>query len=190
MYKTIVVVCLMTALMLPGRTIAQVMPLPAMEEIRADLQKAHTDTGQANAMLNLALSYVFRPGEYKSDLDSAVLWVKRAEDLNRSVQDKRIEAKAFFVYSNILREGGNTTAGHEYIERSLAVYKTIDAPTDMGEAWIEEANYYSGDYNEVIKKKRVNFVKWFGHSSNDRATNSAGSDALKNIGDIDNVLKR
>jgi len=57
-------------------------------------------------MLNLALSYVYKPGENKSDLDSAMLWVKQAENINRKVQDKRIGAKAFFVYSNILREGG------------------------------------------------------------------------------------
>ena len=185
MYKTIVVVYLMTALSLSG--IAQPMPLPSMEEIRADMKKAHTDTGRANAMLDLALSYVFRPGEYKNDLDSAMLWVKQAETINRPVQDKHIEAKALFVYSNLLREGGNTTAGHEYIERSLAVYKTIDAPSDMGEAWIEEANYYSGDYEEVIKKKRVNFVQalaLFKRSDNKLRE----ADALKNIGDIDNVL--
>ena len=186
MYKAVVVVvCFMTALSLPAR--AQVMPLPSMEEIRADLKKTHPDTGRADLLLNLALSYVFRPGEYKSDLDSAMLWAKQAENLNRTLQDKRIEAKTFFVYSNILREGGNTTAGHEYIERSLAAYKTIDAPYDMGEAWIEEANYYSGDYNEVIKKKRVNFVQAFALFK--RSGNKLReADALKNIGDIDNVL--
>src|ERR1700722_2392267 len=102
MYKTIVVVCLMTALSLSG--IAQPMPLPPMEEIRADMKKSHTDTGRADAMLNLALSYVFRPGEYKSDLDSARICTKQAEEINRQKQDKRIEAKTFFVYSNILRE--------------------------------------------------------------------------------------
>ena len=52
---------------------AQVMPLPSMEELRADLKKARTDTGRADLMLNLALSYVFRTGEEKSDLDSAAI---------------------------------------------------------------------------------------------------------------------
>src|SRR5260221_8993886 len=109
MYKTVVLACFMTAILLPG--MAQVMPLPSMEEIRADMKKAHTDTGRANLMLNLALSYVYRPGENKSDLDSAVLWAKQVENINRPLSDKRIEAKTYFVYSNILREGGNATAG-------------------------------------------------------------------------------
>jgi hypothetical protein len=59
MYKTVVFVSFMTALLLPG--MAQVMPLPSMEDIRADPEKAHTDTGRADLMLNLALSYVYRP---------------------------------------------------------------------------------------------------------------------------------
>jgi hypothetical protein len=58
MYKAVVLVCLMTALLLPGR---------------------------ANLTLNLALSYVYRPGEYKSDLDSAMPWAKQAENTNRAL---------------------------------------------------------------------------------------------------------
>ena len=185
MYKTVVLGCLMTALMLTG--MAQVMPLPSMEEIRTDMKKAHTDTGRADVMLNLALSYVFRTGEYKSDLDSAMLWVRNAEHINREVQDKRIKAKAFFVYSNILREGGDTSAGRKFILQSLAVYRTVDAPSDMGEAWLEAANYYSGDNNEMIRKKRVNYLEaltLFERSGNKLRQ----ADALKNIGDFDKVL--
>jgi two-component system, sensor histidine kinase PdtaS len=185
MYKAVVLVCLMTALLLPG--LAQVMPLPSMEQIRADMKNAHTDTGRANLMLNLALSYVYRPGEYKSDLDSAMLWAKQAENINRAVQDKRIEAKSYFVYSNILREGGNTAAAHKYIEQSLAIYRTIDAPSDMAEAWIEESNYYSFDDKEGIKKKRESFLRAV--PLFERAGNKLReADALKNIGDFDKVL--
>jgi tetratricopeptide (TPR) repeat protein len=185
MYKTVVLVCFMTALLPPG--LAQVMPLPSMEEIRADMKKPHTDTGRADLMLDLALSYVYRPGEYKSDLDSATLWTKQAENINQVALDKRIEAKSYFVYSNILREGGNTTEGHEYIERSLEAYRTIDAPSDMGEAWIEESSYYAGDENEVIKKKKASFQQAL--TQFERAGNKLRqADALKNIGDFDKVL--
>ena len=185
MYKTAVLACCMTVLLLHG--MAQVMPLASMEEIRADMKKVHTDTGRADLMLNLALSYVFRPGEYKSDLDSAMLWARNAENINRTVHDKRIEAKTFFTWSYILREGGNPTAAHKYIERSLALYRTIDAPSDMGEAWIEESNYYSFDDKEGIKKRRASFLQalvLFKQAGNKLRE----ADALKNIGDFDKVL--
>ena len=185
MYKAVILVCVSTALLLPG--MAQVMPLPSVEEIRAGMAKTHTDTGRADGMLNLALSYVYRPGEYKSDLDSAMRWAKQAEAVNRQSQDKRIEAKTDFVYSNILREGGDTAAGHACIDKSLALYGTIDAPSDRGEALIEAANYYSGDDDGMIKKKRANFVAalaLFKRSGN----RLREADVLKNIGDFDNVL--
>jgi two-component system, sensor histidine kinase PdtaS len=185
MYKIVVLGCFTTALMLTG--MAQPMPLPSMEEIRAGMKKARTDTGNADGMLNLALSYVFRPGEEKSDLDSAMLWAKQAENINRTAKDKRIEAKSYFVYSNILREGGNAKAGHEFIERSLALYRTIDAPSDMGEALLEACNYYSGDDNEVIKKRRASYLQameLFKQAGNKLRE----ADALKNVGDFDNVL--
>jgi two-component sensor histidine kinase len=185
MYKTIVLICLITALSFPG--MAQPMPLPPMKEIRADIKKVSTDTGRADRMLNLALSYVFKPGEYKSDLDSAMLWVNQAENINRRLQDKRTEAKTYFVYSNIFREGGNPAAGHAYIERSLAIYTTIDAPSDKAEALIEACNYYSGDDDGMIKKKRLRFVEALALFK--RAGNKLReADCLKNIGDFDNVL--
>jgi len=185
MCKTLLLACCMTAFMI--RCTAQVMRLPPMEDICADLRKAHTDTGRADLMLNLALSYVFKPGEYKSDLDSARLWGKQAENINFRVHDKRIAAKTFFVYSNIQRESGNSAAGHEAIERSLALYRTIDAPSDMGEALIEETNYFSGDDDEMFKKKKINFGEAL--SLFKRAGNKLReADALKNLGDFDNVL--
>jgi len=185
MYKTVVIVCFMTALSLPG--MAQVMPLPPMGEIRAELKKAGTDTGRANGMLNLALSYVYRPGEYKSDLDSAMNWSKQAENINRAVRDKRIAAKTFFAFSNILREGGNAEAGRKYIDQSLAIYRTIDAPSEMAEALIEESNYFSFDENEGIKKRRGNYqqaLALFKRSGN----RLREADALKNMGYFDDAL--
>jgi two-component system, sensor histidine kinase PdtaS len=187
MRKIFLLTCCMTALMLP--CMAQVMRLPPMEDIRADLRKTHTDSGRADLLLNLALSYVFKPGEFKSDLDSARLWTKQAESINARLKDKRLEAKTFFVYSNIQREGGNSTAGHQAIERSLALYKTIDAPSDMAEALIEETNYYSGDDDAMYEKKKVNYAQaldGFKHSGN----RLREADALKNIGDFDNALDK
>jgi two-component sensor histidine kinase len=187
MYKTLVVTCVITVLSLPGRT--QPMPLPPMEEIRAAIKKAPTETGRADGMLNLALSYVFREGEYKSDLDSAMLWAKQAQKINQAVNNKRIEAKAYFAYSYILREGGNPTAAHQYIDRSLALYGTINAPSDMAEALIEKSNYYPFDNGnkDAFKKRRADFLQalaLFRQAGNKLRE----ADALKNIGDFDKVI--
>src|SRR6202000_896565 len=96
---------------------------------------------------------------YKSDLDSATLWVEQAENIDRVIRAKRIEAKTYCVYADIHREDGNREAGEKFIERSLAIYRKINVPSDMGEALLEASNYYPGNDDETIKKKRVTYVE-------------------------------
>jgi len=84
--------------------------LQPMEELRDALTKTTTDSVKANLLLDLALSYVYRPGEYANDLDSSILLISEAEKINEQLHDKKIEARAYFVYSNALREKGNPQA--------------------------------------------------------------------------------
>jgi len=164
------------------------MQLKPIDEIQADLKKSTTDTGKANQLLNLALCYVYRPGEIANDLDSALLLVKQAEGINAHLHNKKIEAKSYFVYSNALREKGNTTLGREYIEKSLALYKTISVPAETGEAWLELSRYYSV-YNskDEIKKKRecleqaLPLYKTVGNKERQ-------GDVLMTLGDLDQIL--
>lgn len=123
-------------------------------KIQEELKKIQPDTVRANLLLELALSFVFKPGEYTTDLDTALVLVKQAEGLNQSAQSKKLQAKAFFVYSNALREGGRTGTGKQYIEKSLAVFRTISDPADMAEAWLELSNYYSGEHYAGLTQKR------------------------------------
>jgi two-component system, sensor histidine kinase PdtaS len=165
--------------------IAQQMLLKPIDEIRTDLKQSTTDTGKANQLLNLALSYVYKPGEIASDLDSALLLVRQAQGINANLHNKKIEAKSYFVYSNALREKGNMKLGREYIEKSLAVYKTISEPDDMGEAWHELGMYYSA-VNEEINMKKECYEKaltLFRTSGNKQRQ----GDLLKDIGDFDQI---
>src|SRR5258705_2550351 len=125
------------------RGMAQIYQRP-VQEIIDDLKKVHTDSAHARLLLDLALYYVYKPGEYNSDLDTAILLVKQVESINQQLQDKKTAAKAYFVYSVALREGGKAEAGKQYIEKSLELYKTIADPADMAEAWFELSNYYHG----------------------------------------------
>ena len=151
MTRGLVIIILM-AIVLPP-CVAQQMQLKPIDEIRTDLKKSSTDTGKANQLINLALSYVYKPGEIANDLDTALLLIKQAEGINKDLHNKKIEAKTYFAYSNALREQGNTTQGREYIEKSLALHKSISEPADMGESYLELANYYPSDKVEGIKKR-------------------------------------
>jgi two-component system, sensor histidine kinase PdtaS len=96
---------------------------------------------QADTLLRQALNYVHRQGNTASDMDSALLLTHKAEAINQTLKDKFIETKVYFVFSNALREKGDTAQGHAYCDKSVALLKTLDAPADLGEAYLELSNY-------------------------------------------------
>jgi two-component system, sensor histidine kinase PdtaS len=138
---------------LPYPAAAQLRVRMPMDEIRQQLKIKQTDTKKAELLLELGLDYVLKEGSYTNDLDSATLLIKQAEQINESLKDRKIEALAYFVYASVFREGGKIDSGRKYIEKALALYKTLDAPEDMGFAWFEMANYYT-DRVEGIGNKR------------------------------------
>ncbi len=181
MPRGLIIITLLAIALLPCR--AQQTQLKPIDEIRAELKKTQVDTVRANLLLELALSYVFKPGEYATDLDTALVLVKQAEGINQQIQSKKLQAKAFFVYSNALREGGKTEAGKQYIEKSLEVYKTISDPANMAEAWLELSKYYSGETDASLAKKREyleNALPLFRETGNKERQ----AEVLKILGDL------
>src|SRR5258708_1061209 len=106
----------------------------------------------------LSITFI-NPEEYNSDLDTAILLVKQVEIVNQKLQDKKTQAMCYFVYSNALREGRKSEEGKQYIEKSLAVYKTISEPSAMAEAWLELSKYYSSYDDESLKKRKQCFER-------------------------------
>jgi two-component sensor histidine kinase len=178
------IIIILLAIALPSG--AQQMQLKPIDEIRADLKQSTTDTGKANQLLNLALYYVYKPSETANDLDSAILLVKQAEGINAHLHSNKIEAKSYFVYSNALREKGNTTMGRQYIEKSLVLHKAMSEPADMGEAYLELSNYYLSVNVENIKKRKEYFELALAlfRSAGDKEKQAF---ILKNLGDFNQI---
>ena len=173
-------------IMFMGTALAQGMAQTYQRTIPAindELKKVSTDSAKARLLLDLALHYVWKPGEYNSDLDTAILLVKQVESINQQLQDKKTAAKCYFAYSNALREGGKTEDGKQYIEKSLDIYKTIADPADMAEAWFELSNYYNVGTHVWLAPKRECLEKalpLFRETGNKQRQ----ADVLKILGDL------
>ncbi len=90
-------------------------------------------------------------------MDTALLLTKQAENLNNKIlHDRAIEAKTYFVYSNAYRERDATKIGHAYINKSVAVYKTLTQPKDVGEAYLEQSSYYLNYNDSTQNAERAN----------------------------------
>ena len=156
MARRLIIIILMATLLAP--CIAQDSNNKTIPQLLSELKKNHTDAEKAKLLLDLALGYVHKPGEYTNDLDTAISFCKEIEKMNQQLKDKKIEARLYFVYSRALREGKKNEAGKAYIEKSLALYKTMSEPEEMGEALLELSYYYNiYNSNEDIEKKKECF---------------------------------
>lgn len=163
-------------------------PLILLILLTAALFPCQAQKEHALAILDKALAYVYKPGEYAADLDSALLLVRQAETTNSTtLKDRHIEAKACFVYSNALREKGDKKTGRKYIERSLALYTTLSFPSELGDAWLEASSYYSSDTKKDIVKKKECFEKALPLfiATGDKAKQAG---VLKELGDFYQIL--
>jgi tetratricopeptide (TPR) repeat protein len=159
-----------------------------LHELPRKLKETTIDSTRAKVLLELALSYVYKPGEYASDLDSAILLTVEAEKINGQLHSKKTEAMAHFVYAVAFREKGNPAAGKIHIESSLKIYKSIFDPENMAEAFAEKSRYYSinestAEIKEMRKCLEEALVLF-------RISGSKGrqADVLKDLGDLDQIL--
>lgn len=161
-----------------------------VNNISADLKKSVNDADKANLLLELALAYVYKPGEEKNDLDSALLFIKQAENINNKIlHDKAIEAKIYFTYSNTYREKGDTATGHPYINKSISLYETLLFPEDLGNAYLEIKNYY-GDAGREDIPKVIDYLNKALNQFNLSANKERQADVLKNMADYNIILRK
>ncbi|AYB34879.1 histidine kinase dimerization/phosphoacceptor domain -containing protein [Chryseolinea soli] len=159
-----------------------------IHELSRALKETGTDSSRAKLLLELALCYVYKPGEFSGDLDSAKLLVSEAEQINGRLHDKKTEARAYFVYAAAHREKGDRANGKAYIESSLKIYESISDPANMAEAWVERSRYYSiSESAAEIKEMRKCLDKALALF---RTTGSRQrqADVLKDLGDLDQIL--
>lgn len=156
----------------------------SIAQLQSLLKTSNSDLTRSNAMLDLALGYILKPGEFANDLDSAHLLIGKAEVINKEgLGNKEVEAKIYYTYSNLFREKGDQDKGKLFCQKSIEIYKKL-SPTDaFGEAYFELANYYGWDDNEYLPKRDA-FSKALAVFKNTGNKSKQGF-ALKNIADLD-----
>lgn len=157
------------------------------QEIKLALAGKLTDTKRCFLLLDLALNYVYKPGDAANDLDSALLLIKNAEAINKTLHDRHIEAKTYFVYSNALREKGDTLNGHIYIKKSVAIYKKISDPAELAEACLESASYITLITQEDVSNKKPFYEEALAFFKQ-AGLKQRQADVLKDLADLNQLL--
>jgi two-component system, sensor histidine kinase PdtaS len=161
----------------------------SIAELQRILKNSNKNIDRCNTMLDLALEYILKPGEYPQDMDSAGLLTRQAEAMNmESLNSKAVEAKIYFTRANLFREQGDPAKGKIYCEKSIGSYKKLPLSNALGEAYFELANYYDwSNAKEIILKKEAlsNALTAFKATGNKIKQGFA----LKNLADLDIIMR-
>lgn len=114
------------------------------DSLRLGLSKNQADTVQVDRFIQLGQFYVYKPGEIKSDLDSAFLFYKQAFTLSKKLVFTRGEIRALYVLGAIQAEK------HDEKQAELTHKTAISMSRKLGYMALEaEGWYYLGDVGGI-----------------------------------------
>src|ERR1700728_1599221 len=107
------------------------------------LDHSGEDTARIALLLKLAQFEVFKAGEYKTDLDSAAVYIEAAKTLNTKLQSPRAAGWIVLAESYLLKERpGQRLQGKAYAERALAMLQEVNDPFQTANAYHALSEYY------------------------------------------------
>lgn len=117
------------------------------------LGKGTPDINRVNLLLRLAEFQIFKPGENKTDLDSAASFISQAKLLNGQVKSAESYGFQILIESCLMREEGKETPAKEMAEKALQLLKNGNNKLYLGKAYFILSQYYNyGDHSQFLIK--------------------------------------
>ena len=128
------------------------------DSIRIALKKSSTDLNRIDLLLSLAQFYIFKPGEFQVDFDSARRYINEAQQLNKKVQSRDVMGYILLTESSIIKELGDWARGEEMNHQALKILEPGTNKTYLGRAYYRLSEYY--DYKDSLENfKKIELVE-------------------------------
>lgn len=124
----ILIFCLLT-----GRAAAQDTASP--RRLFSVLQQSKPDTTRIELLIELGGYYLFKPGEDRQDLDSAIYYFRQAETLSRQLNRPWHVAKSREMIANYYAESGDTARFKQVYEDAIRFYHQQGDLATEADAW-------------------------------------------------------
>lgn len=184
MYRQLIII---TALLACLNCPAQEKVTHTIPELLSLLQKSKPDTARISLLLETGLAYVWLPGNNKTDMDSAQYFTNMGVQLAQNLNEPAWEARGWYVYSNLFRETDQKEKGKQYIEKAIAVFTKQDLKSDLADAWLELANYYSA-FSETESREKIKYYQYAEKLLEQTGQKNKQAYTLKNLGDFHQIL--
>lgn len=117
------------------------------------MKKTLADTERINLQLEAVLDYISINKRTQKDIDSAFYLANAAIKIAESLADQKYKANCWCIFSNLLRQTGDTTKGRQYIDTAVAFFTRHNLGSQLADAYIELGAYYDAfDENAVTTK--------------------------------------
>ncbi|KOS04845.1 hypothetical protein AM493_01390 [Flavobacterium akiainvivens] len=93
----------------------------------------------------VARLYIERSGELKKDLDSANLYLQRAQTYNKTVRSDEYSGLTWILFSKLYRESGETGKATPYLKKTFNLATKTGSARLLAEYWFEQCYYYPSD---------------------------------------------
>lgn len=151
-----------------------------VQSLLKEVQKNRTDTSQASLLLKLSEYYILKPGENKKDLDSAFLFLKRAQQVSTALSYQAGNCNCTYQYSIAYRESGDMATAKQYAQKAISM--CTGQPALLGESYLEltqHLNYRKTDE----RRERILLFKKADSAFAVSGNKERQAFALKNLGD-------
>src|SRR5258708_9847994 len=91
------------------------------DSLLGSLSKAGADTAPINSLLKLALFEIHKPGEFKTDLDSAALFISQAKQINNKINSVEAYGYITLIEGHFERELGRPKDAKASVEKAVQI---------------------------------------------------------------------
>jgi two-component sensor histidine kinase len=101
----------------------------------SDLEKTNSDSVRLKLLVKLGSNYLHRPGEVKSDLDSADLFLDQAKKLSAKLKSSKIQNMVLFLQAEVLFERGDKPKARIAYLHVIDNYRRSDEKEEEAQVW-------------------------------------------------------
>ena len=129
-------------------------------------EQLKSDTDRINQLLDVSAFIIFKPGELKIDLDSAVKLIARAKSINTSVKSNDVAGRIMFTESLLFREQGHAAEAKKILINAIQIFKNNNDDYFLGRSYLSMADLYDykdpknmGEKIRLVQQAIVSFRK-------------------------------
>jgi two-component sensor histidine kinase len=142
----------MIALLAQQTTVRAQPKAHSIDSLNVLLQQSRPDTNRANLLLELARSYIMKPGEQASDLDTALLLVRQGYSISRYFRYTKGEGNAYLIGAQAYREKGDVQQARRFGQTAINRFSKNGNTAERAAAYMEMGNTF-GNSNEELRQK-------------------------------------